>query len=350
MRHFSWKWLRVSGDEPPRAGRESHLEERLAIRVRQTGLERTGSDWLALYLHDVEEGLHQDRIETELRPEKDLPVLGQDASIMANGERRSGIEPHESSSWTERAEETAHDDVRVEDDPQRVRLLWLLRTARISALTSAGGRPFRNACADRSCIVVTAWTPRASRTAPSVCSRSAPSTLDKTAIGRPFEVTTSSFSSARSCQTRPGWPLRSRTVTNSMAPPSPNSVYDRHASAANLHRPPLRASAFDVRARRVRPYSRDTSTTNRDRKSTRLKSRATMPGAKWPRSPFRDGRPTISTRTPSCRTNRRISPTTSSDSRETTIAPSVIASWMISVNFRCSIAERFSGRSRRRRT
>lgn len=113
MRHFSWKVLRVSGDERLRAGRESHLEERLVIRVGQTGLERTGSDWLALYLHDVEEGLHQDRIETELRPEKDLPVLGQDASIMANSERRSGHEPHESSSWTERAEETGHDDVRV---------------------------------------------------------------------------------------------------------------------------------------------------------------------------------------------------------------------------------------------
>ncbi|HEX7581343.1 MAG TPA: RhuM family protein [Thermoanaerobaculia bacterium] len=80
------------------------------------------------------------------------------------------------------------------------------------------------------------------------------------------------------------------------------------------------------------------------------RSHATIPGVKRPRSPFREGRPTISTRTPSCRTNRRISPTTSSDSRETTVAPRVMASWMISVNFRCSIAERFSGRSRRRRT
>ena len=83
----------------------------------------------------VKQGIDLVRLETKLRPFQDVVVFGKDPGVETERRFAGGNHADDLAARPERGQQARHQDVRVEDDPQRRRFS---RTALISASISPG--------------------------------------------------------------------------------------------------------------------------------------------------------------------------------------------------------------------
>jgi len=120
---------------------QRNLKERLIIGVGQPNCQRSGYNRDAAGIDFREKSSNARGVEAKLRAQQNLPILRQDARIMAEGQIVRGNQADDLAGRTEGLKQAGHEDVRVQNhdhcgESPRCRRAW--RAAAISASTSAG--------------------------------------------------------------------------------------------------------------------------------------------------------------------------------------------------------------------
>src|SRR3989338_5076189 len=216
--------LDISGDQILGLPRDGRFEKGFVIGIFQGKAQGSGRHGSPPDTQRFEEILHVSRMKEKLGTQKNLSIFGQNSWVMAQIERPHGGHAHDFRRGSVGAQEPRHQDIRVEDDfhlRRDCRTLWI--SCPISSPVSLSNPAFAAA----SCMDSVAWMARDRRMAFSDCSKLSLVTPVKMAMGRPFDVTTRSFSFWIRFHISEERDLKSLTEINTMenTPPLLNSVH-----------------------------------------------------------------------------------------------------------------------------
>lgn len=113
---------------------DGYFQERFVIWIRQWLWQGSRSDEETSVFCLIKQGFDFFRIEPKFRTQHYRPVFGNNTGIEPETQFAGRCHAHDISAWAERRQEPGNQDIRVEDNDHRVRLL---RTVLISASISS---------------------------------------------------------------------------------------------------------------------------------------------------------------------------------------------------------------------